>query len=168
MWFIQCLQSFIWPDIAHFGIMPRTLDGLTGIPFAPWIHHGWWHLFSNSIPFIILGSIIQLNSKTLFWEATLIIVVISGIIVWCFGSSANHAGASGLILGYWSFILAQAYYSKSLKSLAIATVVLLIYGGFIFVMFDVRAHISWIGHVGGMIAGVFAAKLYVASEKNDT
>lgn len=164
MWTVQLIQSFIWPELGHYGILPRTIQGGIGIAFAPWIHHGWWHLISNSIPFVILGALIQLKSKTIFWEATLIITVISGVITWGFGTGAYHAGASGLILGYWSFILAEAYYSRSIKSLAIASVVMLIYGGFIFVVFDFRAHISWVGHVGGLVAGIIAAKLYVGDE----
>ena len=164
MWLLQFIQSFIWPGLDHYGILPRTLQGGIGIAFAPWIHHGWWHLISNSLPFIILGTLIELKSKTLFWEATLIISVISGVITWTFGTSAYHAGASGLILGYWSFILAEAYYSRSIKSLVTALAVLVFYAGFIFVVFDFRTHISWVGHMGGLVAGIIVAKLYVRSE----
>ena len=165
MWGLQLIQSSIWPELGHYGILPRKMEGVVGIAFAPWIHHGWWHLMSNSIPFVILGTLIELKSKVLFWELTLIIMVIAGVITWTFGSSAYHAGASGLILGYWSFILAEAYYSRSVKSLITALIVLIIYAGFILIVFDFRTHISWVGHVGGLIAGIVAAKFYAGSEK---
>ncbi|MCZ6804677.1 MAG: rhomboid family intramembrane serine protease [Proteobacteria bacterium] len=142
------------------------MEGLIGIFFAPWIHHGWWHLISNSIPFLILGALVQFKNTTIFWEATLIISILAGLGTWLFGSTAYHAGASGLILGYWSFLLADAYNTKSIKAVSIATIVLIIYSGFFFVLLDLRTHISWIGHASGLVAGVIVAKLYFNSQTN--
>ena len=51
------------------------------------------------------------------------------------------------------------------KSLITALIVLIIYAGFILIVFDFRTHISWVGHVGGLIAGIVAAKFYAGSEK---
>jgi len=166
MWLLQLIQSLFWPALAHYGVLPRTIEGGIGIAFAPWIHHGWGHLISNSLPFLILGALIELKNKTIFWEATLIIALISGIITWLFGAKGYHAGASGLVLGYWSFILAEAYYSRSTKSLISAFLVLIFYSGFLFLIFDFRPHISWIGHMGGLVAGVIVAKLYINSKNN--
>lgn len=164
MWIVQSAQTFLWPEINHYGILPRTFEGITGIFFAPWIHHGWWHLISNSIPFVILGSLVQFKNTTIFWEATLIISILAGLGTWLFGSTAYHAGASALILGYWSFLLADAYNTKSIKAVIIATTVLILYSGFFFVLLDLRAHISWIGHTSGLVAGVVVAKLYFNSQ----
>ncbi len=165
MWVIQTTQVFAWPEIGQYGILPRTYRGLIGIFFAPFIHHGWWHLISNSIPFLILGSLVQFKNITIFWGATFIISLLTGLGTWVFGSTAYHAGASGLIMGYWSFLLADAYNTRSLKSVIIATVVLIFYSGFFFTLLDVRAHISWIGHTSGLVAGVIAANLYCNSQK---
>jgi membrane associated rhomboid family serine protease len=164
MWGIQTAQVFLWPEIGHYGILPRTFSGLIGIFFAPWIHHGWWHLISNSIPFLILGALVQFKDTTIFWEATLIISILAGLGIWLFGSTGYHAGASALILGYWSFLLADAYNTKSIKAVIIATIVLIFYSGFFFVLLDLRTHISWIGHTSGLVAGVIVAKLYFDSE----
>jgi membrane associated rhomboid family serine protease len=165
MWGVQTAQVFPWPEIGQYGILPRTYRGLIGIFFAPFIHHGWWHLISNSIPFLIFGSLVQFKNTTIFWEATLIISILTGLGTWLFGSTAYHAGASGLIMGYWSFLLADAYNTRSLKAVIIATVVLIFYSGFFFILLDLRAHISWIGHTSGLVAGVIAAKLYFNSQK---
>ena len=164
MWIVQSVQTFIWPEINHYGILPGTVGGITGILFAPWIHHGWWHLISNSIPFIILGSLVQFKNTTIFWEATLIISILAGLGTWLFGSTAYHAGASALILGYWSFLLADAYNTKSIKAVMIATIVLIFYSSFFFLILDLREHISWIGHTSGLVAGVIVAKLYFNSQ----
>jgi membrane associated rhomboid family serine protease len=75
------------------------------------------------------------------------------------GSTGYHAGASGLVLGDWSFLLADAYFSRSIKAALIAIVVFILYGGLLFTFLDFRAHISWAGHVSGMLAGILAANI---------
>jgi len=160
MWLLHLLQILGWSDLDRYGIVPRELSGLFGIPFAPWIHHNWWHLISNSVPFLILGVLIQAKSALIFWEATFFIVLIAGLGTWLLGSPAYHIGASGLVLGYLSFIIADAYFQKSIKAILIATISFVIYGGLLFTLLDFRPHISWSGHVSGLIAGVVVAVLH--------
>lgn len=159
MWAIQLSQTFLGLNLGIYGIVPRTLDGLWHIPFAPWIHHGVWHLLSNSAPFLLLGWLTQSKGRMVFWEVTLLLMVVVGLVTWGFGSSAYHAGASGIVLGYWAYLIADAYYSRSPKNIIIATVALGFYGGMIFSLMDVRPHISWIGHASGIMAGVLISKL---------
>ncbi len=163
MWLIQLAQSVFPVDFSSYGILPRELSGLPGVLFAPWLHADWWHLISNSLPFLVLGTLIQWKNTEIFWEATLIIVVVAGLGTWLFGSTSYHIGASGLVLGYWSFLITDALYRRSIKSILMATIVLVIYGGFIFIVLDFRAHISWIGHISGILAGMLVAKLYFNS-----
>ncbi len=167
MWLIQMVQSLFWGDMGRYGILPRDFHGLIGILFAPWIHHGWWHLIGNSIPFLVLGTLIQFKNTVIFWEATLLITLIAGAGTWMLGSPAYHAGASGLVLGYWSFLIANAWFQRSIKAILIASISLILYGGFIFILFDVRPHISWAGHASGIVAGIIVAKLYVNSCKSE-
>ena len=166
LWIIHAVQFFLFSEIGQYGIYPRSISGLTGIITAPWIHHSWWHLISNSIPFLILGTLVQLKSSVIFLESTLIIVLLSGIGTWIFGSPAYHAGASALILGYWSFLLTDAYNTKSIKAILFGSVAVVMYGGFLFILLDVRTHISWVGHASGLVAGIIAANLYFNSENS--
>ena len=159
MWVIQVAQTFLGFEFGAYGIIPRTLDGLWHIVLAPWIHHGVWHLLSNSVPFLLLGWLIQSKERVLFWEVTLLLVIVGGLGTWAFGSTAYHAGASGVVLGYWAYLLADAYYSRSPKNIILATVTVCLYGGLIISLVDIRPHISWIGHASGMLAGVLVAKL---------
>ena len=168
MWLVQ-LAQMLWPgNFGQFGIYPRQTSGLLGIPIAPWIHHGWWHLVGNSIPFLVLGFLLQLNSRRIFWKVTAFLVLLSGTGTWLIGSSGYHAGASGLVLGYWSFLLADAYFSRSIKAGLIAAVVFMLYGGLLFTFFDFRAHISWAGHASGMLAGVLAASVLNKTKRIST
>src|SRR5947209_7587456 len=101
MWAIQLLNllPFVWLD--RFGIQPRTLRGLVGILFAPFLHAGVGHLIANTIPFLILGGIVLLGGRRLFWNVTGFVILAGGLGVWLFaGSHTNHIGASGLIFGY--------------------------------------------------------------------
>ncbi|MCF6238430.1 MAG: rhomboid family intramembrane serine protease [Candidatus Marinimicrobia bacterium] len=159
MWVIQGAQTLLGFEFGSYGIMPRTLDGLWYIPLAPFIHHGIWHLLGNSIPFLLLGWLIQSKGRALFWEVTLLLTIAGGLGTWGFGSSGYHAGASGVVFGYWAYLLADAYYSRSAKNILLATVTLFLYGGLIISLVDFRPHISWAGHASGMVAGLLVAKL---------
>lgn len=159
MWVIQVAQIFLGFNLGIYGIVPRTMEGLWHIPFAPWIHHGIWHLLSNSVPFLLLGWLVQNKGRLLFWEVTFLLTIVAGLGTWVFGSSAYHAGASGIVLGYWAYLIADACYSRAPKNIILATVALFLYGGLIFSLIDVRPHISWIGHASGMMAGVLISKL---------
>lgn len=158
MWAVQGAQTFLGFEYGIYGIVPRSMEGLWHIPFAPWIHHGIWHLLSNSVPFLLLGWLVQSKGRLLFWEVTVLLAIVAGLGTWGFGSSAYHAGASGIVLGYWAYLVADAYYSRAPKNIIIATVAVCLYGGLIVSLIDVRPHISWIGHVSGMVAGVLVAK----------
>ncbi len=163
IWAVFVVEMFIPGSFFRFGILPREMSGLMGILFAPWLHADLWHIISNSLPFLVLGTLIQFKSTEIFWESTVIIAVVAGFSTWLLGSSAYHIGASGLVLGYWSFLIADAFFRKSIKAILIASITLVLYGGFIFIMLDFRAHVSWAGHFSGVVAGIIVAKLYFNS-----
>ena len=163
MWLVHGAQTLFPLHLDSFGIVPRSMSGLLGLPLSPWLHGSWFHLIGNSIPFLILGALIQMKGKVIYWECTLIVMIIGGLGTWLIGSPAYHIGASGLVLGYWSFLIADAWFTRSIKAIMLAVITLAIYGGFVFILFDFRAHISWAGHISGIIAGIVVAKLYFNS-----
>ena len=56
LWLIEIVDSVLMSGgLDRFGVRPYTIDGLTGILFAPFLHGGFGHLIANTIPFIILG-----------------------------------------------------------------------------------------------------------------
>lgn len=156
MWLIQLLQ-YIKPELFQgMGIMPREQQGLWHIPLAPWLHHGFPHLLANSLPFLILGSLIQFKSRMDFYMATFFIITIGGLGTWLFGSVGYHAGASGLVFGYWAWLVVNAVYCRSVKSFLLAMLVLFIYGGLFFSLLRVEQGVSWSGHAFGFLGGVLA------------
>jgi len=113
----------------------------------------------NTVPFAILGGLILMQEKKLFIEVSLLVLIVSGLAVWLLGRTATHAGASGLIFGYFGFLLASGWYARDAQSLVIAFFVLIYYGGMVFGILPLRAYISWESHLFGFLAGVLAARL---------
>ena len=89
------------------------------------------------------------------------ILIIGGLGVWAFARPAYHIGASGLIFGYFGFLVAIGLYERSISSLVIASVTLFFYGGLILGILPTDSFISWEGHLFGLCAGIIAARLTV-------
>jgi membrane associated rhomboid family serine protease len=159
MWFVHAVQWLMPGSLHQFGILPRTFSGLLQIPLAPFIHGSWFHLIANSFPLLGLGILVQLKERALFWELCAIIAVLAGFGTWLIGGTSYHIGASGLVLGLWAYMLADACFRRSINAILVAVVTLLFYGGFIFTVFDLRPSISWSGHVSGIVAGILIAWL---------
>ena len=165
MWAIEILDLFPFVHLDRSGIRPRTFAGLAGIVFAPFLHDGFAHLLANSFPFLILGGIVLLGGRRLFWSVTVFVTLAGGLGVWLFaGRSTNHIGASGLIFGYLGFLLARGFFEKSVRWMIAAGVILVGYGGLLFGVLPIHAGVSWEGHLFGFLAGVGAARLLFPRE----
>jgi membrane associated rhomboid family serine protease len=90
----------------------------------------------------------------------LIIIVASGLTAWSL--TPPHTiilGASGLIFGWLTYLLARGIWSRRPAQVVLAVLVLLFYGGLIWGVFPGSAGISWQAHLGGAVGGVLAAWL---------
>jgi membrane associated rhomboid family serine protease len=157
MWGVNIFNWLLGSPLNLLGIYPRSLFGLIGIIFAPMLHGNFNHLFFNSIPFFVLGMFILMLGKNLFIGVTLIIAVLQGSLVWLFGRKYLHIGASGVISGYFGFVLGLAYFNPTLISLVLAFVTLYYFGSIIFGIIPTSKLISWESHLAGLIAGVVVA-----------
>jgi membrane associated rhomboid family serine protease len=160
MWMLELLDQLSGNQLDQLGIHARELDGMPEILTAPFLHAGWDHLISNSLPFVVLGFLVLLSGLARWLVASLIIIVISGLTAW-FLTPANTIilGASGLIFGWMTYLLARGLWSRRPAQVVIAVLVLLVYGGLIWGVFPSGAGISWQAHLGGAVAGVLAAWL---------
>ena len=154
IWMIEIVNIFLGHGLASWGILPRSISGLIGIPLAPFIHGSIWHAISNTIPLAILGGLVLAGGKARFWSVTIGVIVISGILVWIFARGAHHVGASGLVFGYFGALLAAAYFERSIMAVGIAVITVALYGGLIWGILPTRSYISFEGHLFGLIAGV--------------
>jgi membrane associated rhomboid family serine protease len=160
MWMLELLDQLSGNQLDQLGIHARELDGMPEILTAPFLHAGWDHLISNSLPFVVLGFLVLLSGLARWLVASLIIIVVSGLTAW-FLTPANTIilGASGLIFGWMTYLLARGLWSRRPAQVVIAVLVLLVYGGLIWGVFPSGAGISWQAHLGGAVAGVLAAWL---------
>jgi membrane associated rhomboid family serine protease len=74
-------------------------------------------------------------------------------------------GASGLIFGYFGFLLLSAYFERSCRAIAIALIVLVLYSGIIWGVLPQGGGISWQTHLFGFIGGGLSA--YWLNQQND-
>lgn len=160
MWVLEFLDQLSGHQLDQFGIHAREVDGVPEILTAPFLHAGWDHLISNSLPFFVLGFLVLLSGLARWLVSSLIIIVVSGMSAW-FLTPANTIilGASGLIFGWLTYLLARGIWSRRPVQVAVAVVVLLVYGGLIWGVLPGTAGISWQAHLGGAIGGVLAAWL---------
>ncbi|MBW4519492.1 MAG: rhomboid family intramembrane serine protease [Scytolyngbya sp. HA4215-MV1] len=142
-----------------YGILPRTVIGLRGILLAPFLHGSIAHLVSNTIPFLALGWFVMLRETRDFFTVSAITLLVSGFGTWLFGSPGFHIGASGIIFGYFGFLLLRGYFERSFRSILLSLVVGLFYGGLIWGVLPQQNGISWEGHLFGFIGGVLAARM---------
>src|SRR4029453_9740970 len=160
MWILELLDQLSGNQLDQLGIHAREIDGMPEILTAPFLHAGWDHLMSNSLPFVVLGFLVLLSGLARWLVSSLIIIVISGMTAWLL--TPVHTiilGASGLIFGWLTYLLARGLWSRRPAQVVIAVLVLLVYGGLIWGVFPGNAGISWQAHLGGSVGGVLAAWL---------
>jgi membrane associated rhomboid family serine protease len=159
---IWLLQVVNWADgyrlDAEFGILPEHLSRLPEIFTAPFLHFNWQHIEGNSVPLFVLGVLAAYRSVARFLLASLIIAVTSGLAVWLFQSSNElTVGASGLIFGYFGYVLVRGFFDRSLVDIGVGLVAGALYWTILQVAIPGTPGVSWIGHVGGLVGGVLAA-----------
>jgi membrane associated rhomboid family serine protease len=159
MWVAEVLDAALPVDLDAYGIHPRDTDGLLGVALFPFLHAGFGHLLANTVPFFVLGALVAADGRRAFWRATLIIIVVGGVGTWAIGHAQTVVvGASGVVFGYLTYLVARAYYVRRALHLVIASVVLFLYGGLLFGVLPGVPGVSWQAHLMGAVAGVVAAR----------
>ncbi len=157
IWVVHIINFTLGYRLNIFGIYPRSLPGLLGIAFAPFLHGNFNHLFFNSIALLPLAALVLLNGLLVFITVSIVIIIFSGAAVWLVGRKAIHIGASSLIMGYWSFLLILVFKEPSILTIILAFVSLYYFGGlFLYIIPSNKSNESWEGHLFGFIAGIIA------------
>ncbi len=164
LWCINIFNWLIGSRLNVFAIVPRSPSHLIGILISPLIHANFNHLFFNSIPLFILGLAILAREGTYaFCWITLVITVLGGLGVWLFARKGRHLGASGLISGYFGYILMTAYQDTSVVTVLLAILGIYYFGSILFGLFPTNKQVSWEAHLFGFLAGivcVFVPKIF--------
>jgi membrane associated rhomboid family serine protease len=160
MWAIEVVDVAADGRLDAYGIHPRDTDALPEILSAPFLHAGFGHLISNTVPFAAMGAVIALGGLARVALVTLIVAVVSGLGTWLVASpNSVHLGASGVVFGYASYLVARGILSRRLAELAVGALVAAIWGIGLLQGLLPQERISWQAHLFGAIGGVLAAFL---------
>jgi len=154
---IEVINLLTGRTLNQFGLIPRDPSGLLGVLTAPLLHGSIWHFFSNIIPFAVFSFLLLQHGTSRYLQVTILCTVISGLLVWAFARSAIHVGASGLIYGYFGYLVLAGFLSKKFKLILISLFVGIAYGTLIFGVLPVGRYISWESHLFGLIVGLGCA-----------
>ncbi|MEM6253672.1 MAG: rhomboid family intramembrane serine protease [Cyanobacteria bacterium P01_D01_bin.156] len=163
LWSIEIIDFFLFRGrLNQYGIRPRSLSGIWGIGFAPFLHGDFRHLIANTVPLLTLSWWVMLQSIRTWIMATVIITFLGGAGTWLLGGllvagQSVHIGASGLVFGYVGFLIGRGFYERTVGAIAIALFILVTYGAMFWGLFPTQPGISWESHLFGFIGGVIAA-----------
>ena len=158
LWLVYFLNLILEIDLRMYGIIPRHLDGLWGIPAAPFLHVDIQHLTANSGILFILLAVSLSYSRAQTLKAVLTIMLLGGAMVWLLGRNGTiHIGASGIIFGLIGYLMFLGLFRRNWKAVLISVVITLLYGGALYSLLIYVPGISWSGHLFGFLSGVVAA-----------
>ncbi|QNE17297.1 rhomboid family intramembrane serine protease [Kribbella qitaiheensis] len=168
MWISEIVDTALHGRLDQYGIIAREPDGLFGIITAPFLHLGFGHLISNTLPLVTLGAIIAISGALRLFSVTAIVTTIGGLGTWLI--SPPHTitiGASGLVFGYAAYLIARGIFNRRLGQVAVGVLVILVWGSALLGGLLPQDGISWQGHLFGGIAGILSAWILADDRKPD-
>lgn len=163
MWAVKIIEVVGDYDLSFLGIYPLKWESLPGILVTPFIHGDFRHLSANTVPIFILGSALFYFYRNIAWKILILIWLFTGIWVWIGARPSYHIGASGIVYGLSAFIFVSGIIRKHTGLMAMALVVVFLYGSLIwgiFPEFFPQERISWESHLYGLVAGIALAFFY--------
>ncbi len=167
IWGALILNWIVYPvDFNSYGLVPRTLSGAIGVVSMPFLHAGPGHLLGNTVSLFVLLALLA-GSKVRSWGTVAEIILLGGALLWLFGRSVTHVGASGLVFGLVFFLIVAGLLERRIISLIVSFIVGILYGGTLIwgVLPGAGPQVSWDGHLCGAIAGGLIAWLQTRGPK---
>jgi membrane associated rhomboid family serine protease len=150
-------EVYFGASLAHYGILPRSVSGLRGIVFAPFIHGDFNHIVNNLLTFTVLGWALRFFYKEIFWKILFLSMLMTGLWTWISARESYHIGLSGVLYAVFGFLLFSGFIRKNIPLIAISFFVALMYGSMVWGILPVKQAISWESHFWGFVAGIILA-----------
>jgi membrane associated rhomboid family serine protease len=160
LWLIQITNALFNLELVQYGVYPREIAGLRGVLFAPLIHGSFAHLFSNTLPLLVMGTAMLLGYPR---SSKLVLPVIYfgvGLMVWIFGRESFHVGASGINFGLLAFVFVIGALRWDKKAIALSCLVFFMYGSMIWGIFPTEPGVSFESHFFGALIGILCAIIF--------
>lgn len=160
LWVVYLIEMKFGFNFTKYGLRPRSLVGLRGILFSPFIHGNTKHLFNNSIPLFVLLTTLLYFYKKVALKVLIYGTLLLGLLTWIIARDSYHIGASGIVYLLFGFVFFSGLFQKYYRLIAVSLMVIFLYGGMIWYIFPTKDGISWEGHLSGLIVGFLFAIFY--------
>lgn len=151
-------------EFYKFGVKPKDWSGFKGILFMPLIHSkvDFAHILNNSLPTFVLTTALIYYYRSIAWRVFAFSWLFTGLGLWLFASKgfSYHIGMSGIIYALASFLFTSGVLRRYLPLQGISLFVAFVYGSMIWGIFPMETHVSWEGHLSGLLSGVVLALIY--------
>lgn len=164
LWIIASAEELFALDLRLFTIQPGEYIGLLGVIFAPLLHGSWDHLIANSLPLLLLGSLLFYGYPISKWKTLLVVWLVSGIGVWLYGRPSFHLGASGLTTGLFYFLFVASIIRRDKVSIALMCIAVFMHGSVLLGVLPWDPKISFEAHFFGAIGGTLSAFLFSSQD----
>ena len=172
-WLVHAVNFNGWLN-QLFGLRPRNLWGLVGVPCSPFLHGDAGHLTANTSVFLPLAWFILMQGIHVFYAVTIGTALVGGLLTWLMGARKGpYVGASGVVCGYMGFLVVYGLVAGNWISLLLAIGSIIGYGKLItgrnfkykgrkvetssILLPMPNPRIAWDGHLFGFISGVLIA-----------
>lgn len=162
-WLVKGVEEVFHLDFSFLGIKPLEVEGIPGIFLFHFLHGSWSHLFANTLPIIVLGACLYYFYKPIATKIWLLLMFSTGLLTWCGARGGVHIGASALIYGLAFFLMLSGFIRRNRNLVIVSLLVIFLYGSLIWGIYPryaIENHISWEGHLAGLIMGVALAIVY--------
>ncbi|MFJ8924802.1 rhomboid family intramembrane serine protease [Streptomyces sp. NPDC102415] len=158
LWLLEGIDMATGNALDTYGVSPREPAELADIVPSAFLHSGWEHVASNSVPLLVLGFIAALAGIRRFAAVVLVVIVTSGLGVWL--TAPPHTvtlGASGVVFGLFGYLLVRGFVDRRPLDIVVGVLIAAVYGSLLWGVLPTDSGISWQGHLFGLIGGVAAA-----------
>ncbi|MGW7197061.1 rhomboid family intramembrane serine protease [Streptomyces chryseus] len=160
LWVLEALDTATG-SLNTYGLSPREVGELRDVLPMSFLHHGFDHVASNTVPLLILGFLAALGGLRRFLAVILTIMVVGGLGVWLTAPAySNTAGASVVVFGLLGYLLVRGFVDRSARDIVIGLLVGAVYGSLLWGVLPTDTAVSWQGHLFGLVGGVLAAFLF--------
>ena len=159
-WMMFAAERLLDVSFSQYGLMPREISHWFGVFTMPFLHASLSHIFSNSVSFIVLGTMLFYFYPEKALRVFLISYFFTGILTWIIGIGGIHIGASGMIYAFAAYIFTVGAQNGNIQNMALSLIVVFLYGSMVWGLYPQNTGISWEGHLAGAVTGLVCAFIY--------